>query len=66
MSNDSDNGRNTHIDVRYRAVGMGMSITWQCFGCGQSRPTLGSKGAGIFKRCVQCQAAKAERKAVAA
>jgi hypothetical protein len=62
----SDNARNKLSDVRFAPVGMGMMIRWHCFGCGQSRATLGSKGAGIHKRCVQCQAAKAVRKAVAA
>ena len=62
----SDNARNSHNDVRYRAVGMGMSITWQCFGCGQQRVTLGSRGAGVHKRCGVCVAAKAERKERAA
>ena len=59
----SDNARNTHNDVRYRAVGMGMSITWQCFGCGQQRVTLGSRGAGVHKRCAVCVAARDARKA---
>ena len=62
----SSHGFSSTKDVTYRAVGMGMMIRWHCFGCGQSRPTLGSKGAGIHKRCVQCQAAKAARKAVVA
>lgn len=55
----SDNARNKLSDVRFAPVGMGMMIRWHCFGCGQSRPTLGSKGAGIFKRCVQCKAVAA-------
>jgi hypothetical protein len=57
----SDNARNTHNDVRFAPVGMGMSITWQCFGCGKQRMTLGSKGVGVFKRCGVCVAARAER-----
>lgn len=49
-------------DVSYRPVGMGMAITWQCFGCNQPRNPLGSKGAGVHKRCGVCVAARAERK----
>lgn len=58
----SDTARNTHNDVRFAPVGMGMLIRWHCFGCGQSRATLGSKGAGVHKRCALCVAARAERK----
>ena len=50
----SNHGFSSTKDVNFRPVGMGMMIRWHCFGCGQSRPTLGSKGAGIHKRCLQC------------
>ena len=52
-------------DVSYRPVGMGMAIIWRCFGCNQSRQTLGSNGAGVHKRCKQCVAARDERKGMA-
>ena len=58
----SDNTRNSHNDVRFAPVGMGMSISWQCFGCSKPRATLGSKGAGVHKRCSSCVSAKAERR----
>ena len=50
-------------DVRFRAVGVGLDIRWNCFGCGQMRPTLGSKGAGVHKRCASCVVARDARRA---
>lgn len=60
MSSDTAHG--TTADVRWRAVGVGLDIQWSCFGCNQKRPNLGSKGAGVFKRCGVCLAAKAEKR----
>lgn len=60
MSSDTAYGVVT--DVRFRAVGVGLDIRWNCFGCGQMRPTLGSKGAGVHKRCAVCLVARAERR----
>ena len=32
-------------------------VTWRCMGCNQHRySTLGSKGAGVWKRCSHCVA----------
>ena len=59
MTNDKSR---SSADVVFRPVGMGMAIIWRCFGCSQSRQTLGSKGAGVHKRCKQCVAARDERK----
>lgn len=64
MSSDTAHGTTT--DVRFVAVGVGLDIRWQCFGCGQKRPTLGSKGAGVFRRCGVCVVARDERKGAAA
>lgn len=63
MSSDTAHGALT--DVRFRAVGVGLDIRWRCFGCSQVRPTLGSKGAGVHKRCSVCIAARDERRRVA-
>lgn len=49
-------------DVGFRQGGTGSLITWRCFGCNKPRTTLGSKGAGVHKRCAACVAAKAVRK----
>jgi hypothetical protein len=59
----SENGYGTAVDVRFRAVGMGMVVRMRCMGCGQSRDRTGAKGVGIRQRCAVCLAAKAERKA---
>ena len=59
----AEHGYGNAPDVRFRDVGIGLDIRWRCFGCNKTRPTLGSKGAGVFKRCVECVAAKAVRKA---
>ena len=59
----SETGYGNAADVRFRAVGVGLDIRWNCFGCGQMRPTLGSKGAGVHKRCGVCVAARDGRKA---
>ena len=49
-------------DTPWRSPGIGMSHGWRCMGCNVSRgSTLGSRGAGINKRCKACVAAKAKR-----
>ena len=45
-------------DAPWKPRGLGHPMTWRCGGCGQSRgTTLGSKGAGVKKRCSACVAA---------
>lgn len=60
-----DTARGTLQDVRFRAVGVGLEIRWPCMGCGKKRAWLGSKGAGIRKRCGVCVAARVTQKAMA-
>jgi hypothetical protein len=44
------------------ARGLGQGVTWRCMGCDQHRySTLGSKGAGVMKRCSHCVEAKAAK-----
>ena len=53
-----------HTDAPWKPAGPGQAIGWRCMGCNQSRSTtLGSKGAGIRKRCAACVAAAAAKKA---
>ena len=62
----SDNNINRHTDVPWRPAGIGQAMTWRCIGCVISRgTTLGSKGAGVRKRCATCVAAKAKREGAA-
>ena len=57
MSRNDDSTRPP--DVHFRPVGTGLVTTWRCLGCDLSRPTLGSRGLGIRKRCAQCVAKRA-------
>ncbi len=51
-----------HTDAPWKPRGLGQGATWRCGGCQQTRySTLGSKGAGVRKRCAQCVAARAGR-----
>ena len=52
MSRNDDSTRPP--DVHFRPVGTGLVTTWRCLGCDLSRPTLGSRGVGVRKRCVHC------------
>lgn len=46
-------------DTAWRSPGIGLGMGWRCWGCNVSRgSTLGSKGAGVKKRCSFCVAAK--------
>ncbi len=49
-------------DVNYRPTGMGIEPLWRCMGCNKDRPSLGSRGAGVRRRCAQCIAKKGEKK----
>lgn len=57
----SDAPRGNLVDVRFRAVGVGLDIRWLCFGCNKQRSALGSKGAGVRKRCSACVVARATK-----
>jgi hypothetical protein len=46
------------VTAKQPAPGPGVSITFQCLGCGHKRSTGGSRGAGIFKRCAPCVESK--------
>lgn len=51
----SNRAYNKTTDVPWRPAGAGLAMTWRCIGCGISRgSTLGSKGAGVMKRCKPC------------
>lgn len=51
-------------DAPWKPRGMGQGVTWRCMGCNQHRySTLGSKGAGVRKRCSHCVAAAEGKKA---
>ena len=51
-------------DAPWKPRGLGQGVTWRCLGCNQHRySTLGSKGAGVRKRCAVCVAAKQARAA---
>lgn len=51
-----------HNEAPWKPRGMGHGVTWRCGGCHQTRSsTLGSKGAGVMKRCSVCVQAKAGR-----
>ncbi len=51
-------------DAPWKPRGLGQGVTWRCLGCNQHRySTLGSKGAGIRKRCSHCVAAAKAKKA---
>jgi hypothetical protein len=39
-----------------RIAGGGVPMRWQCFGCGQIKGLTGSRGAGVWKRCIDCVA----------
>ena len=53
-----------HIDAPWKPRGLGHDVSWRCGGCHQTRSsTLGSKGAGVKKRCAVCVAAAEARKA---
>ena len=56
----------TAPDRPWRYSGVGLYPTFLCMGCNTSRSGTGSKGAGIFKRCAPCLAAKAQDKTRAA
>lgn len=59
----------SRTDVPFGPAGTGALMTWRCMGCHTPRSALGSKGAGIFKRCASCVArrvASAVAKRVAA
>ena len=49
-------------DVEYRKTGMGIEPLWRCMGCNKDRPSLGSRGTGVRRRCGQCIAAKEAKK----
>ena len=58
--------KNLRPDAPWRSAGIGLGMGWRCMGCNVSRSsTLGSRGAGIKKRCAVCVAAKAKREGVA-
>jgi hypothetical protein len=44
----------TTPDAPWRQPGIGMTSTFKCMGCHQPRHAIGSRGAGVFKRCAQC------------
>jgi hypothetical protein len=51
-------------DAPWKPRGLVQGVTWRCMGCGQHRySTLGSKGAGVMKRCSTCVAAAEAKKA---
>jgi hypothetical protein len=51
-------------DAPWKPRGLGHGVTWRCMGCDQHRySTLGSKGAGLRKRCSSCVAAAEAKKA---
>ena len=51
-------------DAPWKPRGLGHGVTWRCMGCNQHRySTLGSKGAGLRKRCSSCVAAAEAKKA---
>ena len=55
----SNRAINNTGDVPWKPSGIGQAMTWRCIGCQQARgTTLGSKGAGVKKRCGQCVAKK--------
>lgn len=58
-------GINSHrTDAPWKPRGLGQGVTWRCFGCDQHRySTLGSKGAGVRKRCSRCVAEAEAKKA---
>ena len=63
MSYSNDN-RTPPADVAFRPAGIGQGMTWLCGGCNTRRgSTLGSKGAGLKKRCSVCVAANQARAA---
>ena len=53
-----------HTDAPWKPRGLGLPTTWRCMGCQQIRSSqAGSKGKGVFQRCAQCVAARAEKQA---
>ena len=48
----------TAPDTPWQPAGVGMASTFMCLGCGGRRMVLGSKGAGVRRRCAHCVAAK--------
>lgn len=53
----------TAPDVNFRPAGAGMQHLWLCMGCGKSRPSLGSRGTGVARRCASCLAARKDKAA---
>lgn len=49
-------------DVAYRSTGMGIEPLWRCMGCNKDRPSLGSRGKGVRRRCAQCVAKNEPKK----
>jgi len=50
----SIHSRTADVTARQPAPGAGLMISFKCFGCGRDRGTLGSRGAGVWKRCATC------------
>lgn len=48
----------TAPDVPFRQVGIGLRPLWRCMGCDQNRPSEGSRGLGVKRRCAVCVAKK--------
>lgn len=46
------------VTSKQPAHGPGLQSMWRCMGCNVTRPNLGSRGAGVRKRCASCLEAK--------
>jgi hypothetical protein len=53
-------------DRAFTLPGTGLPTTWYCMGCSTPRPVAGSRGVGIFRRCVHCVAKRQQRQHEAA
>jgi len=63
MSSDYATSKHPDLTATQVKYGGGVATTWRCLGCGIGRPLLGSRGAGVRKRCAACVA---KQQAVAA
>jgi hypothetical protein len=48
-------------DRPFRMPGTGLPTTWLCMGCNTPRPSAGSRGTGVLRRCVHCVAKRQRR-----
>ena len=54
MSSDYVSSKHLDLTASQLVLGVGAVTTWRCLGCGIGRSLLGSRGAGIRKRCAVC------------